>query len=225
MDSKHPSGLNVAAAAGLCNPDVPVAFARALQARVDYAMAICTTDERSAERDELLTRARYGARDLGRDLVLVGAADLGCSPLLADVPMLRDAFEREVNLTQLEQADEKALLAEVMTGQEGTESVSASERAAAERRAATKAAIAAGDWTALDLPTPEAFVQALAAGKSVDVNGHSFDFVGDEGLWCTNPYGVDAYFGDAIPSITYARELLSAIALGTVFGDSPPDSN
>ncbi|WP_175971892.1 hypothetical protein [Burkholderia sp. BCC0322] len=183
MDSKHLSRPDVATAAGLSNPEVPVAFARALQARVHYAMAICSTDERSAEHDELLTRARYGARDLGRDLVLVGANDLGCPLLLADVPMLCDAFAREVGLTQLEQAD----------------------------------------WDALDLPTPDAFVQALTVGQSVDANGHLFEFVSGDGLWCTNPYGRDAYFGNAIPSISYARELFSAIALGTVFSDSQAD--
>ncbi|RXV64143.1 hypothetical protein D1006_40795 [Burkholderia stabilis] len=218
MDSNHPSRLDVATAAGLPNPDVPVAFARALQARIDYAMAICTTDERSDARDELLKRARYRARDLGRDLVLVGADDLGCLQLLADVPMLRDAFEHEVNVTQLNLADEKEASAQ-------TEAELPRERVTVERRDATKAAIAAGDWAALDLPTPDAFVQALAAGGSVEVNGHAFSYVSDEGLWCTNPYGVDAYFGEAIPSITYARELLSAIALGTVFGDTPPDSD
>ncbi|MDN7430784.1 hypothetical protein [Burkholderia sp. AU45388] len=222
MNSKLPAGPVVATVIGLSNPDVPITFERALQARVDYAMAICTTDEGSEAWDALLKRARYGASDLGRDLVLVGADDLRCSPLLADVPVLRDAFESAVNWAQVDQASAEAELAEALAE---AESELAREKAADERRAKTKAAIEAGDWPALDLPTPEAFVQALAAGKSVDVDGHWFDFVSDEGLWCTNPYGVDAYFGDAIPSIAYARELLGAIALGTVFGDVPPDSD
>ncbi|WP_175914474.1 hypothetical protein [Burkholderia metallica] len=223
MNSKHPFRLDdEATTAGQRNPDVPVAFARALQARVDYAMAICTTDEGSEARDALLKRARTGASDLGRDLVLVDADDPGCPLLLADVPMLCDAFEGAVDWAQVDQAHAEAELAQALAE---AESELAQEKAADEGRAKTKAAIEAGDWAALDLPTPQAFVQALAAGKSVDVSGHAFDFVSDEGLWCTNPYGVDAYFGDAIPSITYARELLGAIALGTVFGDVPPDSD
>ena len=221
MNSKLPARPDVVRGIGLRNPDGPIAFERALQARVDYAMAICTTDEGSEARDALLKRARYGASDLGRDLVLVGADDLGCSPLLADVPVLRDAFESAVNWAHVDQANAEAELAEALAE---AENELAREKAADERRAKTKAAIEAGDWPALDLPTPEAFVHALTAGKSVDVDGHSFDFVSGEGLWCTNPYGVDAYFGDAVPSVTYARELLGAIALGTVFGDVPPDT-
>ena len=138
------------------------------------------------------------------------------------MPVLRDAFESAVDWAQVDQANAEAELAEALAE---AENELAREKAADERRANTKAAIEAGDWPALDLPTPDAFVQALAAGKSVDVDGHCFDFVSGEGLWCTNPYGVDAYFGDAIPSVTYARELLGAIALGTVFGDVPPDSD
>lgn len=222
MNSKLPAGPDVVTGIGLRNPEVPIAFERALQARVDYAMAICTTDEGSEARNALLKRARYGASDLGRDLVLVGADDLSCSPLLADVPVLRDAFESAVDWAQVDQANAEAELAEALAE---AENELAREKAADERRANTKAAIEAGDWPALDLPTPDAFVQALAAGKSVDVDEHCFDFVSGEGLWCTNPYGVDAYFGDAIPSVTYARELLGAIALGTVFGDVPPDSD
>lgn len=222
MNSKLPAGPDVVTGNGLRNPEVPIAFERALQARVDYAMAICTTDEGSEARNVLLKRARYGASDLGRDLVLAGADDLGCSPLLADVPALRDAFESAVDWAQVDQANAEAELSEALAE---AENELEREKVADERRAKTKAAIEAGDWTALDLPTPDAFVQALAAGKSVDVDGHSFDFVSDEGLWCTNRYGLDAYFGNVIPSITYARELLGALALGTVFGDVPPDSD
>ncbi|MBN3815137.1 hypothetical protein G3N57_00270 [Paraburkholderia sp. Se-20369] len=222
MHPKDHSLLDVGATLGQPNLDVPVAFKRALQARVDYAMAICTTDVGSEAWHEHLQRACAGATSLGADLVHIAADDLNCSALLADVPMLHEAFERAVNRAQLEQAEEDAFLAEARADAEVKRT---QEQDAAERRAVTEAAIAAGDWASLDLPTPDDFVQALAAGKSVDLNGHSFDYISDEGLWCTNPYGVDAYFGEAIPSITYARELLSAIALGTVFGDSPPDSD
>ncbi|WP_186195746.1 hypothetical protein [Burkholderia gladioli] len=222
MKSKRQTHKDIAAAVGQRRLDVPVAFSRALQARVDYAMAICTTDEGSDARNELLKRARYGARDLGRDLVLVGSGDRRCPHLFADVPMLQNAFESEVRWTETDQAREEADLADALAV---VEEESARERAADEQRAKTKAAIAAGDWAALDLPTPEAFVQSLAAGELAEADGHTFDYIKGEGLWCTNPYGVDAYFGESIPSIDYARELLTAIASGTIFGDTPPDSD
>ncbi|WP_186130678.1 hypothetical protein [Burkholderia gladioli] len=222
MKSKRQTHKDIAAAVGQRRLDVPVAFSRALQARVDYAMAICTTDEGSDARNELLKRARYGARDLGRDLVLVGAGDRRCPHLFADVPMLQDAFESEVCWTETDQAREEADLADALAV---IEEESARERAADEQRAKAKAAIAAGNWAALDLPTPEAFVQSLAAGESAEADGHTFDYIKGEGLWCTNPYGVDAYFGESIPSIDYARELLTSIASGTIFGDTPPGSD
>ncbi|WP_186072276.1 hypothetical protein [Burkholderia gladioli] len=222
MKSKKQTQRDIAAAVGQRRLDVPIAFSRALQARVDYAMAIRTTDEGSDARNELLKRARYGARDLGRDLVLVGAHDLQCPQLFVDVPMLQDAFETEVMLTKPAPTYEKAELAEALAA---VDAELAQERAADERRTKVKAAIAAGDWAALDLPTPEAFVKLLAAGESAEADGHTFDYIEGEGLWCTNPYGVDAYFGESIPSIDYARELLTAIASGTIFGDTPPGSD
>ncbi|WP_257744783.1 hypothetical protein [Burkholderia glumae] len=51
---------------------VPIAFARALQARVDYAMAICTTDHGSPAWQRLVEHACEQAEDLARDLVLIG---------------------------------------------------------------------------------------------------------------------------------------------------------
>ncbi|WP_186151525.1 hypothetical protein [Burkholderia gladioli] len=222
MKSKRQTHKDIAAAVGQRRLDVPVAFSRALQARVDYAMAICTTDEGSDARNELLKRARYGARDLGRDLVLVGAHDLQCPQLFVDVPMLQVAFESEVLLTEVDQARDAAELADALTS---VDAEMAQERAADARRTKVKAAIAAGDWAALDLPTPEVFVKLLAAGESAEADGHTFDYIKGEGLWCTNPYGVDAYFGESIPSINYARELLTAIASGTIFGDTPPGSD
>ncbi|WP_186019550.1 hypothetical protein [Burkholderia gladioli] len=222
MKSKRQTHKDIAAAVGQRRLDVPVAFSRALQARVDYAMAICTTDEGSDARNELLKRARYGARDLGRDLVLVGAHDLQCPQLFVDVPMLQDAFEVEVMLTKPAPTYDPAELAEALAS---VDDELARERAADDRRTKVKAAIAAGDWAALDLPTPEVFVKLLAAGESAEADGHTFDYIKGEGLWCTNPYGVDAYFGESIPSIDYARELLTSIASGTIFGDTPPGSD
>ncbi|WP_186210215.1 hypothetical protein [Burkholderia gladioli] len=222
MKSKIQTQRDIAAAVGQRRLDVPVAFARALQARVDHATAICATDEGSDARNELLKRARYGARDLGRDLVLVGAHDLQCPQLFVDVPMLQDAFESGVLLAEVDQARDAAELADALAS---VDAEMAQERAADERRTKVKAAIAAGDWAALDLPTPEVFVKLLASGESAEADGHTFDYIKGEGLWCTNPYGVDAYFGESIPSIDYARELLTSIASGTIFGDTPPGSD
>ncbi|XQM29447.1 hypothetical protein ACNSZF_09045 [Burkholderia gladioli] len=68
---------------------------------------------------------------------------------------------------------------------------------------------------------PHEFVRILAAGRSIDACAHTFVHIDDEGLWCRNPHGLDAYFGRALPSVHYAREILVALSRGTVFGAVP----
>ncbi|ALK35153.1 hypothetical protein [Burkholderia plantarii] len=195
---------------------VPVAFARALQARVDYATAMFATDEGVA-RQALLRRAREEARDLAWDLVMIDDSDLSCPHLFADVPALREAFEDSVNWAQLERAELEDALAEV-------QAELGEQRAEAERREATEAAIAAGAWAALGLPTPEQFLQTLAARESVDVHGHVFDYVSDEGVWVTNPYGADVLVSMDPLTVTDARRVLAYLARGSTYGPVPPGS-
>ncbi|WLE64113.1 hypothetical protein GIY62_35200 (plasmid) [Burkholderia plantarii] len=200
---------------------VPVAFARALQARVDYAMAICTTDYGSPAWQRLVEHACDQAQDLARDLVLIGADDLTCPHLFADVPMLRDSFVDEIDRTQCEQAAEQAELEDALAE---VQAEMDEQRAEAERREATEAAIAAGAWAALGLPTPEQFLQTLADGESVDVHGHIFDYVSDEGVWVTNPYGVDGLVSMDPLTVTDARRVLAYLARGSTYGPVPPGS-
>ncbi|MCM2547177.1 hypothetical protein ACVCII_01470 [Burkholderia glumae] len=201
---------------------VPIAFARALQARVDYAMAICTTDNGSPAWQRLVEHACEQAEDLARDLVLIGADDLTCPHLFADVPTLRDSFECAIDRTQWEQAAEQAELEDALAE---VQAEMDAQRAEAERREATEAAIAAGAWAALGLPTPDEFVKTLAAGESVDVHGHIFDYVSDEGVWVTNPYGMDGLVSMDLLTVTAARRVLADLARGTTYGAVPPDSD
>ncbi|MGS1076470.1 hypothetical protein [Burkholderia glumae] len=71
-------------------------FARALEARVNYAYATCTTDRGSAAWHTYLITAREHAMALGRMHALDPADLCECPPLLSDVPMLRAAFDQAV---------------------------------------------------------------------------------------------------------------------------------
>ncbi len=185
-------------------------FGIALQARVDYAMAICTTDPGSTAWHDGLEAAKYGAYTLGRELA--GADEKpACSPMLADVRMLREAFEEGVSDARREAMEWEVERLE--------------DEARRARQATVERAIEAGDWAALDLPTPERFVAALEAGKSIEADGHTFLFVEGEALWCTNPYGDDTALGFALPSVGTAHAVLSALARGAVYGAVPPGSD
>lgn len=189
----------------------PDAFSVSLQARFDYAIAICTTDPGSPAWHDGLAAARCGAYSLGRETGEAGDVVTTCSPLLADVRMLLEAFEegRADGLREAQAYD--AFLAE--------------SRELKARQAGVETAIAASEWATLSLPTPEAFVRALQAGEAIDAAGHTFQFIADEGLWCTNPYGDDSGIGFAVPTIGSAHALLSALARGAVYGAVPPGSD
>ncbi|KWH27676.1 hypothetical protein WL99_19860 [Burkholderia cepacia] len=69
-------------------------FDLALRARIDYAMAVCTVDHGSPQWHAYLKSARNTAYDLGYSLACADVSEEpSCSPLLADVPMLRAAFD------------------------------------------------------------------------------------------------------------------------------------
>lgn len=189
----------------------PDAFAASLQARFDYAMAICTTDPGSPAWHEGLAAARCGAYSLGLETGGAEGAGANCSPLLADVRMLREAFEEGV-------ADA------LREAQEYAEACAAVEARRA-RQAAVEAAIGAEDWAALSLPNPEAFVGELLAGRPAKADQNTFFYDKEDGLVCTNPYGEDAYFGFEAPTLESAHALLSALARGAVYGAVPPGSD
>ncbi|MCM2485638.1 hypothetical protein ACVCIC_01060 [Burkholderia glumae] len=71
-------------------------LARALEARVSYAYATCTTDAGSAAWHEYLAEARQHAMALGRTRALDAADLCECPALFSDVPMLRAAFDQAV---------------------------------------------------------------------------------------------------------------------------------
>ncbi|WP_124084081.1 hypothetical protein [Burkholderia gladioli] len=69
-------------------------FARALEARVQYAYAVCTTDIGSPAWFTHLAAARQHAIALGRAHAAQDSYE--CPNLIADIPMLRAAFESAV---------------------------------------------------------------------------------------------------------------------------------
>lgn len=71
-------------------------FSRALEARVNYAYAIYTTDAGSVAWFAFMETARQHALALGRVRALDLTDDCDCPNLLADVPTLRLAFEAAV---------------------------------------------------------------------------------------------------------------------------------
>ncbi|MDW9232895.1 hypothetical protein C7S15_8892 (plasmid) [Burkholderia cepacia] len=73
-------------------------FDLALRARIDYAMAVCTVDHGSPQWHAYLKSACETAFSLGYGLASIDeTATPTCSPLLADVQMLCDAFEDGVS--------------------------------------------------------------------------------------------------------------------------------
>ncbi len=71
-------------------------FSRALEARVNYAYAACTTDAGSVAWHTFMELARQHAIALGRVRALDPSDDCECPNLIADVPLLSQAFEAAV---------------------------------------------------------------------------------------------------------------------------------
>lgn len=72
-------------------------FSRALEARVNYAYAVFTTDAGSVAWFAFMNTARQHALALGRVRALDPTDDCDCPNLIADVPTLRLAFEAAVH--------------------------------------------------------------------------------------------------------------------------------
>jgi hypothetical protein len=178
-------------------------FSLALEARVQWALAICAC--RSAE--EANTRKRFAEK-----AAQAAAFDNFAEPvphLLADVPFLREAFEA-VAAVMLSEADEWRR----------SDAQSGEARRAVEQ-ARVEACVVSGDWSALDLPTPEALTVELLSEKSADVDGRLVSYDAENGVvWITNPYGIDGMVCK-VPTVDTMRVFLSNIARGNEYGLCP----
>ena len=79
--------------------------------------------------------------------------------------------------------------------------------------------IAARNWRALKMPTPQELHATLASGESTHVGGHFVIFDGDV-IWLTNPYGHDDTLGSEL-TIEVLDEFLIALARGHEYGAVP----
>jgi hypothetical protein len=185
-----------------------------LEARVQWALATYTCDPEATG-----DYTRYGAMmERAEDLAYRAAwsdPHAAVPHLFADVPYLRDIFAQAA-------ADSLDLIAEVEA--EAEEERRQSERKAERlrERERVNALIAANDWAALDLPTPEELTVALSTGESETVNGHFVDYDTEDGLtWYTNPYGIDGVLFNGSPTIDGVRKFLTDMARGIEYGPSP----
>lgn len=90
-----------------------------------------------------------------------------------------------------------------------------------ERTAKISALVAAGDWSNLDLPTPQEAISALLAGDALEANGHSALYDPGPGItWLTNAYGVDSALC-GIPTLAVVTRFLEDMAYGRDYGPIP----
>lgn len=139
-------------------------------------------------------------------------------PILADTPELADhylaAFAQERELFEQLNAEEEARWEE-----ERLEAVIEQQRLA--RRAQALVSMEAGRWDELNLPSPDEFLQQLAAGESVDVEGHTLSYDEGDGItWMDNPYGVPGGFSGA-PTLEMCTRILKHIGCGGMYGPEP----
>ncbi|NRF83849.1 hypothetical protein HQ619_07900 [Burkholderia gladioli] len=185
-----------------------------LDARVQWALATYACDP-AATGDY----ARYGAMmERAEELAYSAAWSDPHAPvphLFADVPYLRDIFTQAA-------ADSLDLIAEMEA--EAEEARRESERKAERlrERKRVNALIAANDWAALDLPTPEKLTVTLLQGEGTTVNGHFVGYDSEDRLtWYTNPYGIDGVLFDGQPTIDGVTAFLADMARRVEYGPSP----
>lgn len=186
----------------------------ALEARVQWALATYACDpEATGDYTE------YGAKmERAEELAYRAAWTDPNAPvphLFADVPYLRDIFVQAA-------ADSLNLIAEIEAEVEEERRQSERKAERLRERERVNALVAANDWAALDLPTPEELTVALSKGESATVNGHFVDYDAEDGLtWYTNPYGIDGVLFDGLPTIDGVRKFLTDMARGIEYGPSP----
>lgn len=189
-------------------------FAIVLEARVQWALATCAYD---AELTGDCTR--YGATMERAEELAYSAAwsdpHAQVPHLFADVPYLRDIFKQAA-------VDSMDLIAKMKI--EAEEERRQIERNAQRLRERDRvdALIAANDWAALDLPTPEELTVSLSLDESKTVNGHFVIYDSEDRLtWYTNPYGIDGVLCYGLPTFDCLRKFLTDMAHGIVYGPSP----
>lgn len=185
-----------------------------IEARVQWALATYACDpETTGDYSE------HGAKmERAEELAYRAAWSDPHAPvpnLFADVPYLRGIFTQAA-------ADSLDLIAEIEAEAEEERRQSELKAQRLRERERVNALIAANDWAALHLPTPEALTVALSSGKSETVNGHFLDYDSEDRLtWYTNPYGIDGVLFNGLPTIDGVRKFLTDMARGIEYGPSP----
>lgn len=173
-------------------------FALALEVRCRWAL--------TRVYDEGVTHLRCcDALERAVDALTRAAGDAPCPLMLADIPVLAEAYAEGVQGW----ADWRA-------EQEAERMAEAAEEA---ERARVEALLARNDWAALHLPTPEALTERLLAGAVQTVCEHHLHYE-DDVLWVTNPYGVDGALGNA-PDVVQMRGFLANMARQVTYGLTP----
>ena len=84
-----------------------------------------------------------------------------------------------------------------------------------------QALLAAGDWSALSVPSPEDGARMLRAGETVEVQCHKLRYdLENEVVWGTNAYGVD-FLAFRDPSAQNMDFFLRRLLSGGEFGAQP----
>ncbi|HGO6075292.1 TPA: hypothetical protein ACK3Q6_004484 [Burkholderia cepacia] len=183
-------------------------FSMALEARCRWALAGAydpeiTGDERDWWKStDLSEEAVQLATEAGQDY-----PDEPCPHLLADEPPLCEAFAKGAALARQAEA----------------EMIERGERDAARerKRQRVEGLLAAEDWDALGLPTPDELIEILRAGESTTVGGHFVVYDQDlDTVWYTSPYGIDGVVSSPF-LVDDIKAFLIDMARGVEYGPIP----
>ncbi|SAK93693.1 hypothetical protein AWB79_06990 [Caballeronia hypogeia] len=184
-------------------------FSIALEARCQWALASAydpaiTGDDRDYWKCTDLS-------DDARQLAAGAGHAYRCAPcpqLLAEEPLLREAFEDGATIARIEEAEAIA------------RRTREAERELKRHRIETF--IAAEDWESLSLPTPDELAAKLLAGQSFRVGGHFVIYDRDlDVVWYTNPYGIDGLLGNDAPTAAAMKSFLIDMARDVTYGPTP----
>lgn len=177
--------------------------ASALDIRAAYALAKVYRRFQLGEHEAMLYEAMTAAEHHPWH---VGAGEdkmLTCPVLFADEPALVACWEAGVD-------DYRAFLA----GMEAQKQ----EEAEREAEAAAEAAYLESLKTK-PMPTGAELLAQLLAGESVEVEQHHLNYDEGEGIWITNPYGVDA--GLMAPTERACAGFIEQMRKGVEYGPTP----
>ncbi|HDR9474396.1 hypothetical protein [Burkholderia multivorans] len=187
-------------------------FSMALEARCKWALAraydpAITGDDADSEMYETLMEC---AEDLARSAGYEHRYDE--TPfLLADVPLLCDAFEHVASMMLDDEAAYKARI----------ERDAERERDRKAEHQRIRTLVAAEAWGALCLPTPAELTATLLAEESATVGGHFVVYEKEQDVvWYTSPYGIDGVLCNT-PTIDDMRAFLVDMAYGVEYGPIP----